>query len=175
MFAGKFQLEQTPKKLYIKSDFIPETMCTYAEGRLSQFINTLQHVKQHNQQNSKPSTNLTFLQQQHIKFLRRNKEFIILDADKNLGPTIMEREYYINRVLQEHLLNPPTYSQLQEEEAYTQIANTKTILNSILKKYEKSILPAEQKYFARSAMKPTRIPQFYGLPKIRKNKQPMPF
>jgi hypothetical protein len=137
MFAGQFQTEETPKKLYIKSDFIPDTMCTYAEDRLSQFINTLRHVKHHHQQHSTPSTNLTYLQQQHIKFLHPNKEFIILDANKNLGPTIMKREYYIKCILDEHLLKAPTYSQLQEEEANTHIAHTKTLLNTILKKYEK--------------------------------------
>jgi hypothetical protein len=176
MFAGSLKDLDTPKKMYIKnSEFVPESMCEHAEARLHNFISTIKNAKHHHQLNAKRSTNLTYLQQQHLKFLRNNQQFIILDADKNLGPCIMERDTYINLLLQEHLQNPNnTYSLLSEEDAFNNLQNTRLQFNAIFKKHEKSILPVEKLFFACTMNNPTRIPQFYGLPKIHKNKSPMP-
>jgi hypothetical protein len=162
---------------YVKSqDFVPESMDEYTEQRLNNFFNILSNIKEHHQRNSKPSTNLTHLQQHHIKFFQQNKQFIILDANKNLGPCIIERKTYITSILQEHLKNSSNaYSSLTQDEAFNLLADLKTQFKAIAKRHEKSILPAEQQYFYHSMNKSTRIPQFYGLPKIHKKKTPMPF
>jgi hypothetical protein len=135
MFAGSLKDLDTPKKMYIKSsDFIPESMCKHAEARLHNFISTIKNTKHHHQLNAKQSTNLTYLQQQHLKFLRNNQQFIILDAYKNLGPCITERDTYIKLLLQEHLKNPNnTYSLLSEEDAFNNLQSTRLQFNAIFK------------------------------------------
>ena len=52
--------------------------------------------------NTKSSTNLTTIQQDLLIPIRKNNNFVILITDKNLGPTTMEREVYIDRMLNEH-------------------------------------------------------------------------
>jgi hypothetical protein len=176
MFAGSIKELDAPKKMYIKSEFVPDSMDEHAEECLHNFINILKKVKQHHQQHSTPSTNLTYLQQQHINFLQKNKQFIILNADKNLGPSIIERETYIKLILNEHLKDKnQTYSPLTQDEAFSTISDIRLQFNSILKRHEKSILPIECQFFYCSMQQPLRLPQFYGLPKIYKNKSPMPF
>jgi hypothetical protein len=73
LFAGSIQMEEIERKIYIKSDFIPDRMDQYTKDRLSNFINTLSSIKKQHQLLSTPSTNLTYIQQQHIKYLRNNK------------------------------------------------------------------------------------------------------
>jgi hypothetical protein len=178
MSAGTFNSFDTPKKLYIKSEWIPDnTQQEHMESRLKAFWLQMNQIKKLHQQNATPSTNLTNLQQQHINFLQNNNNnrFIILNADKNLGPCIMERKCYIQHILQEHLQADDTYSHLQEEAALDTLNNICTTLNSILKEHEKSMPKVEHEYFNKCLMQPTRVPQFYGMPKVHKNKKLMPF
>jgi flagellar basal body-associated protein FliL len=149
-------------------------MDDHTEQRLNAFIQHLDTIKSNHQFNATTSTNLTYLQQQHIKYLKANPSLIILMADKNLGPCIMERSEYIKHILQEHL-QQDTYSQLSEAVALDRIKSISTKLNTILSKYTKSMLPEERLYFTRGLQQPMRIPQFYGTPKAHKNKTPTPF
>jgi glucosamine 6-phosphate synthetase-like amidotransferase/phosphosugar isomerase protein len=74
---------------------------------------------------------LTSTQQQHIKLLKNNKYFIILNTNKNLGPCIMEQKEYIQNILHEHLKNDndnnDTYTQLQTDAAFKKLHNIASI------------------------------------------------
>ena len=43
---------------------------------------------------------------------RQHERYIIIEADKNLGPCILEQETYIRRTLEEHLDNASNYNQI---------------------------------------------------------------
>ena len=52
-----------------------------------------------------------------LRLIKKKKKFIVIATDKNLGPVIMEIEYYIHRCLIDHLDNTDTYKLLPETEA----------------------------------------------------------
>lgn len=54
-----------------------------------------------------------------IQFYRKNDQYIVVDGDKNLGPCVLEREYYIYRGCKEHLGNERNYKQLTEQQITT--------------------------------------------------------
>ena len=54
-----------------------------------------------------PKPNLTKSQLQAIRELKRDRDCIVLTADKGVAMVIMDRQDYINK--SKHLLNQPTY------------------------------------------------------------------
>jgi hypothetical protein len=173
IFAGRLQ-EETPKKIYKKSTTIFSSTEEHLEDRLTAFMQTLRNKKMELLESARPATNITKLQQQQLNLLRNNEEFIILNADKNLGPCIIERKLYIQNVLSEHLKNGNTYTNLSETEATERINYFTADLNRTLTKYRTSMNDAEYSYFVKSLRENHRIPQFYGMPKVHKNKIPVP-
>ena len=115
IFAGIKQPE-TPKKIYTKSEWTPDKTEDPIEQRLMKFISQIQQYKKVINDSKRKSTNLTTLQQQHLKMLKNNTSYIILMADKNLGPCIMERREYIKSILREHLEQKETYTNLRQHE-----------------------------------------------------------
>lgn len=173
---GGIPMNDTPKKIYVKSPFwTPEMMVDHMENRLSNFSDRINSISGRLYQTIKPCTNLTALQQSHISLLRNNRDFVILMCDKNLGPAIMERDIYIQNVLNEHLLDSNTYMNLTKEEGIRELEMLKASLNSTLIEHRLSLSPNETSYFSRSLALSKRIPQFYGMPKVHKNKTPIPF
>ena len=53
------------------------------------------------------------------KDLRQHDNFIVVEADKNLGGCILERDTYIKRAISEHLSNTSVYRLLDDREAHT--------------------------------------------------------
>ena len=77
----------------------------------------------------------TLLQQ-----LRKSDNFVILKADKNLGPCILEKHIYIQRALQDHLLDQSTYQQLTRDAAVNQMRIVKTnCLKLLVSKHRKDM------------------------------------
>jgi hypothetical protein len=68
-----------------------------------------------NTQLKKP-TNLTREQTTILHQLKNNPDFIVMPSDKNLGPAVMNRDAYIEKVLTEHLLTD-SYEFLPAEKA----------------------------------------------------------
>lgn len=68
---------------------------------------------------------LNHLQYNTIKRLKNNPDIIILLADKNLGPIIMDRTEYISRGFSDHLSDSKTYKQLTKSNALHQLDNIK--------------------------------------------------
>ena len=87
--------KRMPKKTYTKSTWIPSKTEDHIELSLHNFIKEIQQTKDIINRRNKQSINLTVLQQQQLKMLKTDKQYIILMADKNLGPCIMERRIYI--------------------------------------------------------------------------------
>ena len=166
--------EEIPKKIYVKSDWNPPIADPHVEDRMSNFQNAILAEHKFLRKNQKKASNLTHIQKSHISLLRSNRDFVILNADKNLGPAIMEREAYIKRVLGEHLLDKNTYENISNERAEIIFEKTKEKTLKLLHKYKKFLSKPEFDYFMRSLFKKQREPQFYGMPKVHKDKVPIP-
>ena len=175
IFDGKESLCKTPKKIYVKSSWIPDPVEDRVESRIGNFSRAI--LAEHNflRTTIKKSSNLTLVQKSHLNLLRSNKDFVILISDKNLGPAIMERKVYIKSMLDEHLMDENTYQNISEEEALEIMKNDEEVTNQLLNEYNSIISPEERDYFNKSFKKNKRHPQFYGMPKVHKNKIPMPF
>ncbi len=116
---------------------------------------------------------MTQVQRRTLSELQQRKDLIVLSTDKNLGPCILARSVYIQRALQEHLLNVDNYCQLPPEEATTAMETQKQqFLECYTRNRESLQTTAEKTYFERATkttfLNATRIPQFYGMPKVHK-------
>lgn len=173
-FAGSPPFQSTPHKIYVKSEWVPPSTSPSIENKISNFCHAIHAEHKFLKRVQKKASNLTRLQKSHINFLRSNKDFIILNADKNLGPVIMERMTYIQQVLQEHLLDTATYEHISEDTAQTIFATTLQKVKDLLIEFKDDISEEEELYFNRSFKKNVRSPQFYGMPKVHKLKIPVP-
>ena len=179
-FAGSINdKEPCPKRLLIKSEWIPDEQDNKElEDKLNDFISTITKLNKTHLQRQKSASNLTNLQKNHINVLRDNKDIITLMCDKNLGPAVIERQEYIKLILTEHLLNPTTYTQLNETDAINILTKMREDTCAIFADNADTLLDFEKDYFRHFVLKlaeKLRIPQFYGMPKVHKNKFPIPF
>ena len=110
-------------KLYIKSDWDPPPACEEVERRLTQFYLDIIHHK--SKFSPTPTTNISRLQYRALKFLKNNPIYIVAQADKNLGPVLIERDVYIKTVFQHHLSNKETYTQISINEFRDNLAKIK--------------------------------------------------
>ena len=78
-----------------------------------------------------PIYNLNKYQRTTLRHRRDNNKIIIMDADKNLGISIMKRSTYIKSILKEHLQKEDIYQNLNPSEANDII--TKPIEKSVYK------------------------------------------
>ena len=173
-FAGSPPSQSTPQKIYVKSNWVPPCASANIENRITNFCHAIRSEHRFLRRTQKKASNLTNLQKSHINFLRSNKDFIILNADKNLGPVIMERANYIKQVLHEHLLDEETYEHISEDTATKLFEFTYQQTMKLLDEYKEYISEEELIYFKRSFAKNNRFPQFYGMPKVHKQKIPIP-
>ena len=108
-----------------------------------------------------PKSNLTKAQSIVLRELKRDRDCIVLTADKGLAMVIMDRQDYINQA--NTLLNQNTYRAIPQDPTNT--INNKLI--SILKRVKNQTGLDSLTY---KSMYPTGHvpPKFYGLPKIHK-------
>ena len=163
------------KKIYIKSNFDPKTIHRdlKLENTLTNFENKLISARINIIRNSYDRTNLTTQQQNMIKTLKKDKHLILLVTDKNLGPAIMERKEYIKHILREHLHNK-TYTLLQPNEYQTQMEQFMRNSTKLYEQYKHILTQEERKYLSSILFrtKQFRDAQFYGSPKVHKEKIP---
>ena len=117
-------------------------------------------------------TNLTKKQQQSLTKLKKSKtQITIKPADKNLGIVLMNTDDYILQCAT-HLSDTNTYRQADrypEQDIVTQIGNIIANFKPQIKGYNEQLY----KYLLPNS-KHTRIPQFYGIPKIHKTFTSLP-
>ena len=174
-FAGQSpnSLTKNDKKIYVKSDWIPDLGNEDLETRLENFKNQLTKTVTENRTNLiRPTFNLNKIQYQTLHLLKNNKHIIVLLADKNLGPVVMDRDTYIKRIISDHLADKQTYEQLNEKVALLKLKDLQEQLTYLFENPSASIqntlTDKEHRYFARTLHIDHRIPTFYGLVKIHK-------
>ena len=112
-------------------------------------------------QNKTRSFNITKEENQALQELKKDKERVILTADKGVALVVMKKEDYIKK--SEELLNTSTYKKITEDPTSKQ----KSRLINILKNIKAEGGLKEENY---RKMNPTGAvsPKYYGLPKIHK-------
>jgi hypothetical protein len=85
--------------------------------------------------------NLTPTQKKTLNLLKHSKEFVAMPTDKNLGPSIMNCEAYIEQVLN---------LQLSPRTAKHQLNQTKHLLMETFNPHQNSLSQPEIDYFTRS-------------------------
>ena len=113
-----------------------------------------------------PKPNLTKAQNLAIRELKRNRDRIVLTADKGVAMVIMDRQDYIN--MANHLLNQSTYRSIAKDPT----SSIKNKLINILKRVKNQTGLDSNTY---KSMYPTGCvpPKFYGLHKIHKLDTPL--
>ena len=158
--------EFTTGQLFIRSDWHPPKSAIPPDirARVSHFLQTLRPSFK---RRSVPS-NLTKLQRRLLTTLRNSDEFIVLPADKNLGPCILERRIYTKRVLSDHLSDQETYSQLNKEEALARIKAVKQLIVDFVADHSDTISNLDRKFLKRSLDVPDPLAYFYITAKVHK-------
>ena len=157
--------------LYLPSAWEPQPKHDNVEFALGKFNKQLNDnrraLPKHRRHNLSPS------QRNVIRELQDRTDLIIFQTDKNLGPSVSERQQYIRDVLETHLLNDENYEHLPPERATEELRKQRNSFNDIYGKLG-HLLPseAEQTYFKRamatSHLSQTRVPQIYGIYKVHK-------
>ena len=113
-----------------------------------------------------PKPNLTKAQMSALRELKKDRDRIILTADKGVAMVVMDRQDYINKA--NHLLNQNTYKIITKDPTNT----IKNKLINILKTIKTKSGLGTSTY---KSMYPTGCvpPKFYGLPKIHKPDTPL--
>jgi hypothetical protein len=168
MFTKMFlaHQESTIPRLFIRSDWTPPIrMVNYnLQLRVNNFIKGIFKLFQHKRARS----NMLPFQRRLLATMRTSKTHVIINADKNLGPCIIERSQYIRRALQDHLLDTSTYKRLTQTQAKRQMNSLKDKLQQFLEYYKNKLDPADTKYLQRTTVTQDPYPKFYLTAKIHK-------
>ena len=113
-----------------------------------------------------PKPNLTRQENMGLAELKKDKDRILLTADKGVAMVVMDKEDYINKG--QELLAQPAYRRIPRDPT----SKVKTQLLTMLRKIKQETNTDEGTY---KAMYPTGCvpPKFYGLPKIHKTGNPL--
>ena len=107
--------------------------------------------------------NLSLAERNALEELRLGNEIIIKKADKGNTLVIMDKTFYKDKLIMDHL-NTTTYCKVDEREERKVMCN----LKKLVEKYKKCLTPKEIKYVTDSDLKSSH---FYVLPKIDKNER----
>ena len=164
-----------PPRLYRKNDkWEPNKVHGAIEGAMNRFELTLR--REFGSLKQVKSTNLTMVQKNSLKFLRNQKELMILLSDKNLGPMVVHREDYVKAMMEQHLSNKKTCEIITKDEAraYLEVASRAFIDYVSMK--DNRIDCNDLTCIKRCLDQDTRIPVMYGLGKLHKGKlNPPPY
>ena len=113
--------------------------------------------------------NLSFSQLHLLKYLRKKQDFVVVKADKNLGPCILESDQYIQYALTDHLNCRNTYKKLSLDSATKHMEIVHKKIRSFLYKHRKNLPSNDLKYIRRKTKECTDyFPKLYLLMKVHK-------
>ncbi len=174
-FAGTTSqpISKNARKIYIKSDWTPPYGNDDLKAHLKNYQNLTTVLVSANCNSISITRNLNRIQYNTIHRLKNNPHIIVLLANKNLGPVLMDRSEYISCVISDHLSDSTTYQQLTKSEALKHLDDIKDQLEFTFEHpnfhTQNQLSDNDQKYFSRALHQPTYcLPTFYGLVKIHK-------
>lgn len=164
---GADEDDYDPKTLFIRSGWQPPTSAIPIDfrARVSHFLRQLKPQLSHNR---RTSANLSPTQRAILRSLRTSNTHLVLPTDKNLGLAILEREMYIKRCYQDHLLDTDTYKQLTPDEATASLGQLKQNIEHFIKTFHKKIKQSDQTFLTRSLETDDPLSYFYVIAKVHK-------
>jgi hypothetical protein len=181
-----------PKKIPSGSTWNPEDHPDHQI--IKEFISAITPKPSHQPHQSWHHTNLTTTQHRTLRKMMKDTRYVIKPADKNVGATIMEKNWYITTCLKQ--LTPPTYRHIKHTNEiiakFKRILTTLNILlwntqlnpshighlNKLVPNFETAILnhikhlqSMNQRYQDTKDAKEilNTVCAFYGLPKVHKS------
>ena len=142
------------------------------EGALVRFERAIKTLCK--RKNKTKNTNLTRLQQNVLHYFQNHPEFVILQADKNLGPCAMSRENYVSQCIKQHLSNERCYKRITEEIARKCIDESMEEFFNYVKQPGMETPKEDMRCLQTAAETWTGMAAFYCLPKVHKHKTPTP-
>ena len=174
-FAGKGGSEDYNPKMYIPSNWTPPSweIANQLYPRLHEFNDQLK--KLFKPRSARP--NLLLTQSRALSDLKSQQEFLIVPTDKNLGPSIIERQEYIQTAMREHLNVRANYKQLGGLDQGQASAFIKVLITQWLDVHKDSFSKSEKK-FIKHHLRTNKSPfgRFYLTLKVHKQKpnEPIP-
>ena len=114
-------------------------------------------------------SNLLPHQSNALDYLQNQRELLVVQCDKNLGPAIIERDEYIKMIFRDHLNDTTTYRQLTDPEAKLHARRIIQTIKDWLKCHAK-ILKKDEKRFIKHHLEKNEEPfaAFYATMKAHK-------
>ena len=174
-FAGK---ESTIPPLFIRSNWEPPSDMIPNEVKMlvRQFLLKLQDI--HVIRNKHHSINLLPAHKAALRFLKNEKQLLVIKADKNLGPVLIERTRYIQYAYKDHLSNRQIYRSLSKKDILNRMQAIRNILQHLLtthfsgkaNKYDRKVLDHHLQLYQDKWTKNNDPPfvQMYLLAKVHK-------
>jgi hypothetical protein len=104
-----------------------------------------------------------------LEHLRQQNDFLIVACDKNLGPSIIERDEYIKLAFRDHFSKADTYQYLTPAEANVKNYLIKGLLSAWTVKHNQTLTKEERKFLKRHSNDCTDpFPYFYLTMKVHK-------
>ena len=118
-------------------------------------------------------SNLHKHQKTCLRWLRQNKNVLVVQCDKNLGPAIIERDRYIKMVLRDHLSDARTHFQISHNDAENFAEDIRVWIHEWIEKYKKTILTKDEYRFITQSVDEvsmeTPFSTFYATLKVHKS------
>ena len=129
-------------KIYVRSNWTPPHWTlppVVLKECLDKFSTTLSKLFKRRM----GKTNLLPYQARALQLLQRQQDFLFCPCDKNLGPTIIERDDYIKIAMKDHLLDGRTYRRLSVADCANNKKRLEQELKSWIKTYNKTLTKME--------------------------------
>lgn len=168
-FAGKPPDRDTfDPKMYVKSNWEPPKYLLPRElpRRFDRFDIHMSSLFKR----KKARSNLLPHQLRSLTYLQKQNTFIIVQADKNLGPCVMTREQYIQFAWRDHLSDRKTYRRIDKTNLNEEERRIRNVVDNWLRNYAKSDLTTEERKFIRAKQRDYTnfFPTFYLTMKVHK-------
>eukprot|EP00957_Ditylum_brightwellii_P178817 13621099-Ditylum_brightwellii.AAC.1 len=143
------------KKMYIASTWEPPpwTIPWQIDQRTSDFETDVQQL--YTKKQAPP--NLLPTQLNTLSLLQKNNDILVVQCDKNLGPTIIKTKTYIKKVLDDHLHGIKTYRQVPQEAIQYSKNKLLSLMKGWMLKYDVELNHNEKKNF-KSTIKHNKNP-----------------
>jgi hypothetical protein len=139
--------ESYSPNLYVKSDWIPPNFMLprCIPGRLQAFRHAIQSAAK----TKKSTSNLLRHQRHALDALRNQIDFLIVQCDKNLGPSVIERVEYVQMVIRDHLSDTNMYRRLSQFEATLAAGQIHLSVKDWIVRHKEVLTKNERKFISR--------------------------
>merc|ERR1711920_351963 len=151
--AGKEPDPNYTSKLHTKSNWIPPDHIFPFPRELPRRINSFSEQLHKQFKKTKSRSNLNVLQRKALSHLRSQRELLVVQCDKNLGPAVIERDACIKTALNSHLSNTMVCRKLHPASIPLCQTRMQELIATWLKRYKTQLNKKERKFIKASLRK----------------------